>query len=108
MTDKSKYPDAVDAVWSSGSPTVATSGLDFLSGSQWRGWDVALAVACLRGARLLVMQLNEAGDAIVGEETILSGTFGRLRTPMQGPDGFLYVTTSNGGGNDVIIRIRPS
>ena len=34
-------------------------------------------------------------------------TFGRLRTPVQGSDGNLYVTTSN-GSNDRILVITPS
>lgn len=107
MTDLQEFPDAVPAVWSSGSPTVATSGIEFLTGSQWRGWEGALAVACLRGERLLVMQLSEDGGAVASTETILTNS-GRLRTPAQGPDGNLYVTTSNGGGADVILRVRPS
>ena len=32
---------------------------------------------------------------------------GRLRSPVQGPDGDLYVTTDNGGGNDKILRLSP-
>jgi glucose/arabinose dehydrogenase len=38
----------------------------------------------------------------------LSGTFGRLRTVVQGPDDSLYIATSNGGGQDVILRVTPS
>ena len=36
----------------------------------------------------------------------LDGTYGRLRTPMMGPDGALFVTTSN-GSNDKILRVEP-
>ena len=45
MTDRRKYPKAVPAVWSSGNPTVATSGMTFLSGRRWETWNGALAVA---------------------------------------------------------------
>ena len=37
----------------------------------------------------------------------LDGTYGRLRTPMMGPDGALYLTTSNGSG-DRILKVVPS
>ena len=37
----------------------------------------------------------------------LNGTFGRLRSPLEGPDGNLYLTTSNGGGTDQILRVAP-
>lgn len=107
MTDTQEFPNAVPAVWSSGSPTVATSGIEFLTGSQWRGWTGALAVACLRGQRLLVMHLDEGGGSVTSTVTTLTN-FGRLRTPVLGPDGNLYVTTANGGGADVIIRVSPT
>ena len=32
---------------------------------------------------------------------------GRLRSPVQGPDGSLYVTTDNGGNADVILKVTP-
>ena len=37
----------------------------------------------------------------------LDGTYGRLRTPVLGPDEALYVATSNGGGSDRILKIVP-
>jgi glucose/arabinose dehydrogenase len=33
--------------------------------------------------------------------------FGRLRSVTVGPANALYVTTSNGGGNDRVLRITP-
>ena len=33
--------------------------------------------------------------------------YGRLRSVTQGPDGDLYVGTSNGGGADRILRLTP-
>ena len=36
------------------------------------------------------------------------GIYGRLRSAMLGPAGALYVTTSNGSGQDRILRIVPS
>ena len=38
MTDLVKYPTAVEAKWSSGNPTLATSGGIFLDGSDWDEW----------------------------------------------------------------------
>ena len=39
MTDLVKFPGAVEARWSSGSATLATSGGIFLDGSQWGVWE---------------------------------------------------------------------
>jgi aldose sugar dehydrogenase len=37
----------------------------------------------------------------------LDGDFGRLRSVTLGPRGALYVTTSNGGGTDRVLRVTP-
>ena len=52
MTDLEKFPDAVPAVWSSGSPTLALAGATFIEGSAWGSWDGALAVATLKAEHL--------------------------------------------------------
>jgi aldose sugar dehydrogenase len=105
MTDLRKFPGAVPAVWSSGVPTQAPSGATFLSGSRWGDWNGAVAIALLKGRKLLVVGLDAQGrfaDAGVG-----IGDQGRLRSAVQGPDGNLYLTTDNGGGADRIIRVVP-
>jgi glucose/arabinose dehydrogenase len=100
------FPGGIPAVWSSGAPTIATSGAVFLQGPQWRDWDGQLAMCALAGAQLRVIQLDGSGTVLLAQSVALTG-FGRLRTPVQGPDGNLYVTTSN-GVNDQILRVTPS
>ncbi len=108
MTDVVKFPTAVPARWSSGFPTVATSGSDFLVGSRWSSWEGALAVAALKGSKLLVMVMDPAGTIRrVDTLAALNGTHGRLRGVRMGPDGSLYVTTSNGTA-DEILRVTPA
>ena len=41
MTDSTKFPNAVKAIWWSGTPTNAPSGATFLSGPQWKSWNGA-------------------------------------------------------------------
>ena len=109
MTDLVKFPGAVEARWSSGNHTLATSGGIFLEGEDWGEWDGRLAIATLKGRSLRVFEFSASG-AFMSHVVApgLDGAYGRLRTPMLGPDGALYVTTSNGAGADRILRVTAS
>jgi len=108
MTDLERFPDAVPAAWSSGSPVEAVAGAAFVTGPQWGALDGVLAVAALRGKKLIIMTLGQDGAvAAVGVPEQLDGEFGRLRAVRSGPDGALYVTTSN-GSDDQVLRIDPA
>ena len=108
MTDLVQFPSAIAAKWASGDPTLATSGGIFLEGEDWGEWEGRLAVATLAGRSLRIFEFTAAGtfvsQVVVPE---LDDTYGRLRTPMLGPDGALYVSTSNGGGQDKILKVVP-
>jgi aldose sugar dehydrogenase len=107
MTDLQRFPDAVPAVWSSGRDTEAICGAAFITGEQWGGMQGLLAVAALKGAKLLLMRVGS--DAVVtqvGQLPQLNGSYGRLRAVRAGDDGALYVTTSN-GDDDKVLRIAP-
>ena len=106
MTDLAKFPSARQARWSSGFPTLATSGAVFLDGPQWGEWEGRLAVATLKTKSLRVFEITEQGD-FAGQIVVpeLDGSQGRLRTPVLGPDGALYIATSNKPGVDRILRV---
>jgi aldose sugar dehydrogenase len=109
MTDRKRFPAAIAPLWTSGqTSTEAPSGAAFLSGAQWGPLDGRLAVVALRGQKTLLFQLNGAGSQVVdlALPTELNDTYGRLRGVRSGPDGALYITTSN-GDNDRLLRITP-
>jgi glucose/arabinose dehydrogenase len=90
---------------------IAPSGATFVThrGSAWTG---NFVFACLRGDELRRLELR--GDRIVADQALLRGRYGRLRTVVEGPDGDLYVLTSNRDGrgapirsDDRILRITP-
>lgn len=67
---------------------------------------------CLRGTRLIRVVLD--GRRVVTQENLLAGTYGRIRDVAEGPDGYLYFSTSNRDGrgtpaadDDRIIRLVP-
>jgi glucose/arabinose dehydrogenase len=107
MTDPG-IPGAVPAVWSSGDPTIAPSGATFLDGEAWGTYDGLLLVGVLKDTGVLALRLDEQGD-VVEEFRIpeLEDAYGRIRAVEQGGNGALYVTTDNGGGEDVLLRVTP-
>ncbi len=106
MTDTEKYPNAVKAVWSSGDPTIAPSGMTILRSSKWKGWQGRIALAVLKDEHVLLLNISADGT-VKGTDKILD-SFGRIRAVAEGPDGNLYITTDNGGNGDKIIRVTPS
>ncbi len=108
MTDLQQFPRAKPASWSSGE-TGATCGATFLVGSRWGSWNGSMVVAQLQGASLLRLTFGNRGQ-LTSQELIpeFTGTYGRLRTAQLGTDGSLYLTTSNGGGTDVILKVTPT
>jgi glucose/arabinose dehydrogenase len=107
MTDPD-IPGAIPAVWSSSSPTLATSGATFLDGDHWGAYDGLLLVGLLRERGVLALRLDD--DGVLQEQfrlPELDGAFGRLRSLLQGSDGALYVTTDNGSDEDRLLRVTP-
>ncbi|HEY7624666.1 MAG TPA: PQQ-dependent sugar dehydrogenase [Candidatus Limnocylindria bacterium] len=98
-------PRFVDPAWSSGNVTLATSGADFARGVQWGAYDGSLFVAQLKESDL--RRFTFSGATATQRDVFFNGTYGRIRTVRQGPDGSLYLTTSNGTG-DRVIRITPT
>ena len=95
----------MDPLLESGRETWAPSGIALV--------DNHLYVAALRGERLLRVALDV--DLVVRRtDTLLADTHGRLRDVVVGPDGALYVATSNRDGrgspardDDRILRVVP-
>jgi len=97
MTDRKKFPAAKFPVWKSGNPTLAPSGASFISngaGTDWKGWNGALAVGMLKTQQLLVMHIDAFGH-VLETESILANPNWRIRSVVQGPDGSLYLAVES-------------
>uniref|UniRef100_UPI000DF868F4 PQQ-dependent sugar dehydrogenase n=1 Tax=Desertihabitans aurantiacus TaxID=2282477 RepID=UPI000DF868F4 len=107
MTDQDLPGEQVEAVWSSGDPTLAISGMSAVEGPQWGSYAGGLAVAALKASELVFMTLDEDGTVTdTRTPDVLTG-YGRLRSVTQAADGSLLVTTSN-GSDDQLLRVTPT
>ncbi len=95
----------------SGLETWAPSGLCYY-GSDALYLKDSLLFATLRGQHLHRLVLNDEGTRVLHSEKLFEGVFGRLRDVVEGPDGMLYILTSNRDGrgyptsdDDRIIRL---
>ncbi|HCB05540.1 MAG TPA: PQQ-dependent sugar dehydrogenase [Nocardioides sp.] len=107
MTDQSLPGHQVRARWSSGNPTLATSGGSFVDGKKWGSLDGALAVACLKASRVVFLTFNAKGKLRKARTPAVLQQYGRIRQVVQSANGDLLVTTDNGGGQDKILRVTP-
>ena len=108
MTDQQRFPDAIPAKWQSGATTEAVCAAAFLTGPQWGTLDGTLVITALKGAKLLLLTLNAAGDVTsVAIPPEFADKFGRLRAARTAPDGALYLTTTN-GEHDKLLRVTPA
>jgi glucose/arabinose dehydrogenase len=104
-----------------GSDTWAPSGAEFYDGDRIPGWTGKYFVAALRGAHLHMVDLDLQNNTVISNEKLFQDEFGRLRDVQTGPDGLLYLLTSNRDGrgspvstddrmvstDDRILRIVP-
>jgi glucose/arabinose dehydrogenase len=104
MTDLEKFPDAIHAVWSSGFPTIATSGVTIVKGEQWGTWNGAVLLAVQKDMHVRI-QKYDADYKLLRNDKIFTG-FGRIRTVVESPSGNeLYLLTDNGVEKDMIIKV---
>jgi glucose/arabinose dehydrogenase len=107
MTDQSLPGDQVEAAWSSGDPTIAPGGADFVRGKKWGSSRGALAMAVLKDEEVLFLTFDDAGALTKVRGPAELRRLGRVRTVVSAPNGDLLVTTDNGDGRDGLYRVRP-
>jgi glucose/arabinose dehydrogenase len=108
MTDLERFPDAVAAKWQTGDITEAVCAATFLEGDQWGTLNGTLVITALKGAKVIFLTLSKEGDVTsVAVPPEFTDTFGRLRAARTGPDGALYLTSSN-GNDDKLLRVTPA
>jgi glucose/arabinose dehydrogenase len=95
-------------------PTIAPAGADIYVSDLIPQWKGSMLFASLKGTALYRLTLSADGQRVTAKETLFQNQFGRLRDDLVGPDGVVYLATSNRDGrgspasdDDRIIRVRP-
>ena len=94
------------------SPACAPASAAFYNGDKLAAFKGNFFLGCLRATRIIRVVLD--GRKVVKQENLLDGTFGRIREIGEGPDGYIYFSTSNRDGrgspakdDDRVMRIVP-
>ena len=94
-----------EPIWSTGSVTLAVSGMDYYNNTRIAGWNNSILLTTLKDATLYRHQLSADGKTIIATTPYFKGDWGRLRDVCVSPAGRVYICTSNGGNNDRLIEI---
>ena len=79
-------------------PSIAPSGMAFITGDNYPGWEGDLLVGSLKFMRVQHVDLD--GKEVIGENKVLNN-FGRVRDLRMGPDGWVYASVEGEG----IVRL---
>ena len=107
-------PRYTNPILHTGDETWAPSGASFYNSDNIPQWENKYFIATLRGNHLRMLDLDIENNKVISSEALFQGEFGRLRDASVGPDGNLYILTSNRDGrgspeptDDRILRIIP-
>jgi aldose sugar dehydrogenase len=85
-------------------PSIAPSGMTFMTGGLFPAWRGNLFVGALAGQALVRLELD--GEKVVKEERLLQQLRERIRDVRQGPDGAPWLVTDNSAGR--LLRVAPA
>jgi len=92
VIDHRRTNSLMHSPWQEYTPAVAPAALMFYRGDAFPELKGNILVGCLRGEGILRIQLD--GTNAVSGERWLHYQFGRIRDVVEGPDGYIYFTTS--------------
>lgn len=84
-------------------PTIAPSGIEYYESDQLPQWKHSLLVATLKGSRLVQLKLNASHDGVAETNEFFVNKYGRLRDLCINPDGKVYICTTNGSNDKIIV-----
>lgn len=85
-------------------PSIAPGGMTFYTGDKFPKWRGNALVSALKFQ--MVARLTLDGEKVTGEERLFEGMDKRIRTVVQGPDGYLYLLVDDDPGQ--VLRLTPA
>ena len=82
-------------------PSIAPSGMAFVTGDRYPGWENDLLVGSLKYSYIKLVHLD--GKEVTGEQDIIKN-IGRVRDVRMGPDNYIYASIEGTG----IVRVIPT
>ncbi|MCY4523851.1 MAG: PQQ-dependent sugar dehydrogenase, partial [Halobacteriovoraceae bacterium] len=82
-------------------PSIAPCGMTFYFGDKFPAWNGSLFSGSLKFRHLNRLEIR--GNKVITEERLLKELDKRIRDIVQGPLGFIYLSTDDG----FILRLRP-
>ncbi len=83
-------------------PSIAPGAIDVYRGAMFPQWNGNLLVSALKDQLLVRLARDESG-AIIAEERLFEGEFGRIRDVKVAPDGSILMLTDGDGG--ALLRV---
>ena len=109
------WPESTGTGLANYTPTIAPSGCAVYERDLIPQWKGDLLFGTLKDKSLRRLDLDDGQKSVAGQEALYKGQFGRIRDVVVGPDGAVYLATSNldgrgdpRRGDDRIVRISPS
>jgi len=84
-------------------PTVATCGLDYYNSDRIPQWKNSLLLATLKNSRLYQLKLGSDKKTVSEVNEYFNGKYGRMRDICISPEGRVYISTSNGTNDKIIV-----
>ncbi|TXK37876.1 PQQ-dependent sugar dehydrogenase [Pontibacter qinzhouensis] len=103
ITDKTQQAGVEDPIWY-WTPSIAPSGMAFVTGNRYKGWEGDVMVGSLRFKFLSRCKIENG--KIVREEKLLPN-IGRVREVRMSPDGYLYIGVETGHVYKLVPVAKP-
>lgn len=85
------------------SPTIAPSGIDYYNKDEIPQWKNSLLLATLKNSRLYQMKLDATHTSVTETNEFFTNKYGRMRDVCISPSGKVYIGTSNGNNDKIIV-----